>query len=885
MSNLNNNNFRMMRKNILLILTIFCFSTLLVAQSNDCSYGGTGLTVGSSCTTVTFNSNNNTDYWNSASGCAAGDDDDAWWWFTATSTSTTITYNSSDDAILHLFTGTCSTTMSHIACADNTTSGNETIIFSTTIGTNYAIRIQRYNSSNNMSGNICVYNTPVAAGCTPNTTIASVPYIQTGFNTAGAGDDFSSSDACGSSYMGGDDYVFTYTPSANECVSIALTNTSTWVGVFLTDGCPTTGTCVASNTNSSGNPSISSVNLTAGITYFITVSTFPSPQTTPFDISIIACPPPPSNDECSGATAVTVNPDLNCGSVTAGTIQNTTGSAQSNTCSGTANDDVWYSFVATGTVHTVDLLNVSGSPTDMYHSVYAGACGSIGAPLVCSDPNNSTVSGLTPGNTYYIRVYSYSSSTGATTTFNVCVGTPPPPPANDNCSGAISLTMSIDGSCNSVSSSVTGAYDSGISSACFGTPNDDVWFSFVATDDTAYVDRIANFDSEIEVFDGCSGTSIDCQDSESSLMLTGLTVGNTYYVRVYSYSSFLPSDGDFTICVFGPAPPPENDLCSKMQPICADSPYSFIATEGGDDASTTEPGNDYDCLSTSPNPTWFYLEIDTGGVMSFDITAADDIDFALWGPYSSLANAQAACGSLPTPIDCSYSSTNIEQANANVSAGDVFILLVTNYADVQQPITLNSSSANTASTDCTILPIELMSFDANASEHGNELSWQTLSEINNDYFILETSKDARNFQAIGSVKGAGNSNELLSYYLMDKNPIASITYYRLKQVDFDGKFSYSDIVSVRRIDDGEVVISPNPVKNVLNIELKTIQAENYNFMVVDLLGAVIEKNIHLNKGTNNIKLDVFADLPQGFYMLKIVDENNTIITTKKIVKN
>ncbi len=603
--------------------------------------------------------------------------------------------------------------------------------------------------------------------------------------------------------------------------------------------------------------------------------------------SVVAgtCPVPPSNDECSGATAVTVNPDLNCGSVTAGTIQNTTGSAQSNTCSGTANDDVWYSFVATGTVHTVDLLNVSGSPTDMYHSVYAGACGSIGAPLVCSDPNNSTVSGLTPGNTYYIRVYSYSSSTRATTTFNVCVGTPPPPPANDNCSGAISLTMSTDGSCNSVSSSVTGAYDSGISSACFGTPNDDVWFSFVATDDTAYVDRIANFDSEIEVFDGCSGTSIDCQDSESSLMLTGLTVGNTYYVRVYSYSSFLPSDGDFTICVFGPAPPPENDLCSKMQPICADSPYSFIATEGGDDASTTEPGNDYDCLSTSPNPTWFYLEIDTGGVMSFDITAADDIDFALWGPYSSLANAQAACGSLPTPIDCSYSSTNIEQANANVSAGDVFILLVTNYADVQQPITLNSSSANTASTDCTILPIELMSFDANASEHGNELSWQTLSEINNDYFILETSKDARNFQAIGSVKGAGNSNELLSYYLMDKNPIASITYYRLKQVDFDGKFSYSDIVSVRRIDDGEVVISPNPVKNVLNIELKTIQAENYNFMVVDLLGAVIEKNIHLNKGTNNIKLDVFADLPQGFYMLKIVDENNTIITTKKIVKN
>jgi hypothetical protein len=628
--------------------------------------------------------------------------------------------------------------------------------------------------------------------------------------------------------------------------------------------------------------------LTPGNTYYIRVYSYSSSTgaTTTFNVCVGTPPPPPSNDECAGATSVPVNPNASCGSVVSGTLNSATPSSQSNTCFGTANDDVWYSFVATNSSHYIDLLSVGGSPTDLYHSVYAGSCGSIGAPLVCSDPNSSTVSGLTPGNTYYIRVYSYSSSTGATTTFNVCVGTPPPPPSNDNCGNAISLTMSTDGSCNSVSSTVASATNSMVS-ACGGTANDDVWFSFVATNDSAYVDRIAEFDSEVEVFNACSGTSLGCQDSETSFLVTGLTVGNTYFIRIHSWSSTVPnpSSADFTICVFGPAPPPANDLCNKMQPICADSPYSFVATQGGNDASTTEPGNNYDCLSTSPNPTWFYLEIDSGGVMSFDITAASDIDFALWGPYSSLANAQAACGSLPVPVDCSYSSTNIEQANANVNAGDVFILLVTNYADVQQPITLNSSSANTASTDCTILPIELMSFDANASEYGNELSWQTLSEINNDYFILETSKDARNFQAIGSVKGAGNSNELLSYYFMDKNPIASITYYRLKQVDFDGKFSYSEVVSVRRIEDGEVVISPNPVKDVLNIEFKTNQAGSYNFIVVDLLGAVIEKNIHLDKGTNNIKLDVFADLPQGFYMLKIMDGNNTIITTKKIVKN
>src|SRR5690606_19500476 len=122
------------------------------------------------------------------------------------------------------------------------------------------------------------------------------------------------------------------------------------------------------------------------------------------------------------------------------------------------------------------------------------------------------------------------------------------------------------------------------------------------------------------------------------------------------------------------------------------------------------------------------------------------------------------------------------------------------------------------------LPIELMSFVGEAAETGNELQWQTVAEINNDYFVIEASKDASNFIAIGNIDGAGNSVEVNNYVYYDKSPLAATTYYRLKQVDFDGKFSYSDVVSVRRIEDGEVVISPNPVKDVLNIELKTTQA-------------------------------------------------------------
>lgn len=121
------------------------------------------------------------------------------------------------------------------------------------------------------------------------TIIAALPFSGIGMTTCGFGDDYSSSDACGSSYLNGDDYVFRYTPPNNMTVSIQLFNTNTWTGFFVMDGCPdgASTNCVASATSSDGNPSACSVSLTGGQDYFFVVSTFPSPQCTPFDIAII----------------------------------------------------------------------------------------------------------------------------------------------------------------------------------------------------------------------------------------------------------------------------------------------------------------------------------------------------------------------------------------------------------------------------------------------------------------------------------------------------------------------------------------------------------------------------------------------------------------------
>ncbi|TNF47082.1 MAG: hypothetical protein EP305_08895, partial [Bacteroidetes bacterium] len=148
-------------------------------------------------------------------------------------------------------------------------------------------------------------------------------------------------------------------------------------------------------------------------------------------------------------------------------------------------------------------------------------------------------------------------------------------------------------------------------------------------------------------------------------------------------------------------------VCSQMEPICTDVGLNFTANSGVAEASTTDPGNDYDCLFTQPNPSWFYLEIATSGSINMNLTANSDIDFIIYGPFASLSAAQAQCGDLGAPaaeiIDCSYSPTNNEFPSIpSAVAGQVYVMLITNYADVVQDITLQQISG-TGSTDCSIV--------------------------------------------------------------------------------------------------------------------------------------------------------------------------------------
>ncbi|MBS1581148.1 MAG: fibronectin type III domain-containing protein, partial [Bacteroidetes bacterium] len=287
--------------------------------------------------------------------------------------------------------------------------------------------------------------------------------------------------------------------------------------------------------------------LTVGGTYYVQVYTYTSDpgQNTQFDVCIGTPPPPPANDECDGAFHVTVNPDLTCVSVTAGTVASATDSGVQTDCGGTADDDVWFSFTATHTTHRVSLIDLDGSTTDLYMALWSGACGNLElVPGSCSDAETHYMTGLSVGETYYLQVYTYTSTPGQTSVFNVCIGSPGPPPANDDCAGALPVTVNPDTECASTThGTVASATPSGLPTDCFGEPDDDVWFSFVASNPTHYVSLLNSEGSTTDlyhaVWSGACGSMTliqgSCSDGDFS-SVSGLTIGETYYVQVYTYT-------------------------------------------------------------------------------------------------------------------------------------------------------------------------------------------------------------------------------------------------------------------------------------------------------------------------------------------------------------
>ncbi len=178
------------------------------------------------------------------------------------------------------------------------------------------------------------------------------------------------------------------------------------------------------------------------------------------------------------------------------------------------------------------------------------------------------------------------------------------------------------------------------------------------------------------------------------------------------------------------------------------------------------------------------------------------------------------------------------------------------------------------------LPVELIEFNARPLANEVQLNWATASETNNDYFTIERSTDGRSFEAIATVYGMGTITEISKYYHTDKNPLNGLSYYRLKQTDFDGQFSYSDIKTVEFKNDETVKVYPTLVEDMVTLETNGSLSGEITVIVRDLSGKDC-KSFEIAEKSEKIELPL-NDLNPGSYFIVIYDGNGS--HTQKIIK-
>lgn len=520
-------------------------------------------------------------------------------------------------------------------------------------------------------------------------------------------------------YLGGDVWFSVVVPAGGTLIFDSQTGVITDGGMAIYSGTCNALTLIECDDDDSQNGLMSYIyrtGLTPGSTVWIRFWEYGNNNNGTFSICVTTPPPPPANDNCAAATTLTVNPTLTCTAVTPGT---TVGATQSTVAAPTCgpngiNDDVWFSFTATNATHRISLLNVTGGATDMAMALYNGACGTL-TQMTCSDPNTMDVCGLTPGQTYYLRVWTFTATLGVGANFNVCVGTTGAAPANDDPCNAISVPYGY--TCSYTTFSNLGACaSSGVPApGCANYQGGDVWFKTTVPCEGKLIfdSRTGTItDGGMAIYRGtCSSlTLIECDDDDSQngampmIQRNDLVPGETIWIRMWEYGN--DNNGTFGLCISVPPPPPPSSACSTAQSFCTSTtPFTVPNVTG---VPSTGSGGVFGCLGSIPNPTYYYLQIQNSGSIDIQISQQTtagvpiDVDFIVWGPFSSLS--QACTGmSASTIVDCSYSTAAIEFANIpSAVAGQFYLFLVTNFNGQAGTITYQQIGG-TGSSNCNIV--------------------------------------------------------------------------------------------------------------------------------------------------------------------------------------
>jgi hypothetical protein len=615
----------------------------------------------------------------------------------------------------------------------------------------------------------------------------------------------------------------------------------------------------------------------------------------------IAAQSPLANDNRCTATSITVNNPCILGT----NIGATDGGDNDPSCqNGPANTEnsVWYSFVATDDSITVNFGDgtLLTSLTSAVYSSSSGNCSGVLSEIGCTN-NGSEIDliSLVIGQTYFIQVEGKADITG---TFCIRVyETPPPPAPIGTCSNPRDLYLA--GDCNNLvgsfydeqnnllSTNTTTGNDGGASmssiqylnfveQSCGGTDvgQQGYWVRFKATSSSINVANYGGAGYDYSLYTGTPANS-SCTAGLTAAGcltvvagdLTGNTLttanGRTYYMLITPSGTGTASTA-FACITAASSFLPTNDNCANAVALNFGTGYNLTTSNATVDIASTL------CSGTTENNIWAYYQATYTGIAYVFL---QDQDCACPnGTQMSIYNANTGCPSASSGCSVTLNPNNDNDFNGqfNVVNGSSYYIQLDGFAGCGCSFNLCINTVNSADCSMLLLPVEITDLNLYCENNKTTLKWSTESELNSSHFEIQKSADAIEFDNIGTVSAAGNSNHTINYEFTDYNNSSGYQYYRIKEVDTDNQFYLSKVMTINCGNDTETFsVFPNPGKGLFNFNSMTdgtlwiYNSIGETVLVKNCQEGQSELNLsHLEDGTYYFRLDG----PNGSKMKKIM---------------
>lgn len=461
-----------------------------------------------------------------------------------------------------------------------------------------------------------------------------------------------------------------------------------------------------------------------------------------------------------------------------------------------------------------------------------------------------------------------------------------------DCASASSITSNT--ACTNSGYSI-GAGNSGTgTSSCVSSINDDAWYQFTATGTISTIEMSgSNKNIAIVIYSGtCAGlTEVGCGDLGTTNVDVVVTtvIGDTYYARIIRTQG----GGGVTtgnICIYG-----------VSGNLVMNDDFSSGVASWDDCSNPTEILNTGIWHGGPAGETFAEIDAGANGIAggADDVIICQNISgFVIGDTYEICMDVMRR----PGPSDCvttfnqpgtvtatvninnSVLNVDFSQSNTVWEWTTVCFNFTATLTTQQLTLTPNDDSdcgmliSQVTILPISLLPVDLVGFKAVGFNQNTKVNWQTYSELNNDYFIIERSSDGNNWEAISTIEGAGNSSETLHYTFMDEEPFLGLSYYRLKQVDFDGTTTFSNIEKVWHSSAFNYDIFPNPTENGVTIRINNKEKTNLLIQIYNLRGEIIDSI------SSNGDVEQNIELPEelGLYFIKI--SNGDLVYFEKVIK-